>query len=159
MSLIKPDVVRDSVKVPEIELKKTGKIVELEGKKKIMDANDAYNLFLDIWNKNLITAQEETYVIFFNNNNKPIGYYHHSRGGITATVQDIQVLSAMAVKSLAKGVIVAHNHPSGNLKPSNEDISTSRKIKEAFKLFNITLMDAIIITEDGFYSLQQEGQL
>ena len=112
-----------------------------------------------MWNKDLIEAVEQTYVLFLNRDNKPIGYYYHSQGGITATVLDKEIISAMAVKSLSSGVIVAHNHPSGALRPSDADIRIAKEVREALKLFGIQLLDALILTKSGYYSFAENGDI
>ena len=70
---------------------------------------------------------------------------------------DIKLVSKYAIESLCSGVIVAHNHPSGNTNPSNEDILITNKIKQALNIFDIQLMDHIILTEDSYYSFADEG--
>ena len=96
-------------------------------------------------------------VIYLDSQNKPIAIYRHSKGGIDSTIADIEVISAVAVKTLAKGVIVSHNHPSGNLKASNADLDVSQRLKNALKLFNIILLDSMIVTKNGYYSMADEG--
>jgi DNA repair protein RadC len=98
-------------------------------------------------------------VLFVNKNNKPKGFYHHSSGGIDGTVMDIQMISGMAIKSLSKGVIIAHNHPSGNRQPSDADERITEQMKQALKLFNIQLLDSLILTENSYLSFKEEGIL
>jgi len=80
-------------------------------------------------------------------------------GGINGTVADVRLLFATAVQSLATSVIIAHNHPSGTLEPSNADIQLTDKIKEAGKLMDISLLDHLIITDYGYYSFADEGRM
>jgi DNA repair protein RadC len=72
---------------------------------------------------------------------------------------DIEMISGMAVKSLSKGVMIAHNHPSGNTTPSDADKNITKQLYQALKLFNITLLDSIILTEDSYLSFANEGLL
>jgi DNA repair protein RadC len=108
-----------------------------------------------------IEVQEHFIAIYLNQSNKIIGYYHHSTGSINATLVDIEIVSAVALKTLAKSVIISHNHPSGNLKPSDADRNLTRNIKAALKLFGIALVDHLIITRNGYYSFAEkmEGSL
>ncbi len=99
-----------------------------------------------------IEIQEHFIAIYLNQANKIIGYYHHSTGTINATMVDVEIVAAVALKTLAKSVVISHNHPSGNLKPSEADRQLTRRIKEALKLFDITLLDHIIVTSQGYFS-------
>ena len=125
---------------------------------KISSSRDVNNWFRKIWSKQ-IEIREEMYLILLNRNNRILGYHKLSMGGITGTVADIRLLFAVALKSLASSVIIAHNHPSGNVKPSNADIELTRRIREAGKLLDITLLDHIIITNNDYYSLADEGDM
>jgi DNA repair protein RadC len=82
-----------------------------------------------------------------------------SKGGITGTVVDVRLIFAVALKCNACGIIVSHNHPSGNAKPSDADISLTKKIKKCSDLLDITLIDHLIITKNIFYSFSNEGML
>jgi hypothetical protein len=105
-----------------------------------------------------IEIQEHFIAIFLSQANKIIGYYHHSTGTINATMVDIEILTAVAVKTLAKAVIIAHNHPSGNLTPSEADRSLTRNIVKALKYFDILLIDHIIVTKNGYYSFNEKRE-
>ena len=125
---------------------------------KVAKSDDVYDLFKSVWSSQIQT-REEMYVLFLNINNQILGYHILSSGGITSTIADLRLLFAVALKSLATSIILAHNHPSGNLKPSESDIKLTTKIKEAGKLMDISLLDHLIITDDGYYSFSDEGQL
>lgn len=105
-----------------------------------------------------IEVQEHFIAIFLSQANKIIGYYHHSTGTINATMVDVELLTAVAVKTLAKAVIIAHNHPSGNLTPSEADRSLTRNVVKALKFFDITLLDHIIVTKNGYYSFNEKAE-
>ena len=105
-----------------------------------------------------IEVQEHFVALYLSQANKIIGYYHHSTGTINSTPVDIEIIAAVALKTLAKAVIIAHNHPSGNLKPSEADRIITKRIKEALKLFDIKLLDHIIITKEGYYSFTDENE-
>jgi DNA repair protein RadC len=85
-----------------------------------------------------------------------IGSYQLSKGGITGTIADVRLILSVALKTLASGLILAHNHPSGNLKPSEADVSLTNKIKEAAKLMDIQVLDHIILSDCGYFSFADE---
>jgi DNA repair protein RadC len=78
---------------------------------------------------------------------------------VAGTVVDIKLIAKYAIDCLASGVILAHNHPSGNLKPSNEDLAITKRIKEGLKTLDIQVLDHIILTSDGYLSFGDEGIL
>ena len=86
-----------------------------------------------------------------------MGYAKISQGGVCNTQVDIRLVAKYAIDSLATSVIFVHNHPSGNAKPSIEDKKISEKLKDALRLFDIRLLDSIIITENDYYSMADEG--
>jgi DNA repair protein RadC len=128
-----------------------------EEKPKIKTSNDAIKLLLETWNEDTIELQEEFKVILLNNSNEVLGIFPMSKGGITACVVDIRLIFACALKANATNIIVAHNHPSGKLIPSSNDIDITQKIKSAGKILDISLLDHIIITAKGYYSFTEEG--
>lgn len=97
-------------------------------------------------------VQEEFWMITLNNANIPIDCYQISKGNFDKTLVEIRQICKLAILNNATSVIIAHNHPSGNLQPSNEDISVTKKIKEALEIFNIKLWDHIIIYQNQYYS-------
>jgi DNA repair protein RadC len=143
-------------KVAEVELIYKTKVKASE-RPVIKSADDACRLLLEIWDLNRIEFQEEFKVLFLNRANKVIGVYHVSSGGITGTVADPRIILAAALNSLSVGLIISHNHPSNNLQPSKADIELTQKIKTGANLFDIKLLDHIIMTSDSFYSFANEG--
>jgi DNA repair protein RadC len=87
--------------------------------------------------------------IFLNRQNNTIGWFKVSQGGLSGTVIDIRLILATALNCLASAIILCHNHPSGNLHPSEADISMTKKLQEASKLMDIQVLDHIILTETG----------
>ena len=104
-------------------------------------------------------THEEFFCIFLNRANKVIKIDQISKGGISGTVTDVRILFKNAVLKTASGVIVAHNHPSGNLNPSESDIKITAKIKEAGNLLDIQLLDHLIIYDSDYYSFADNGVL
>ncbi|WP_441556572.1 JAB domain-containing protein [Chryseobacterium sp. 2TAF14] len=101
--------------------------------------------------------QEEVKVILLNNSNCVLGIYNLSKGGITSSLVDVRLVLSVALKCLAPGIILVHNHPSGNLKPSSTDLNIVKKLNESCKLMDITLFDSIIITKESYMSFADEG--
>lgn len=102
---------------------------------------------------------EEFHILMLNRANQVIKREFISRGGIAGTVVDQKIIFKTACEHLASSIILCHNHPSGNLKPSDADIKLTKKIKEASHLLDITLLDHIIIGENSYYSFADEGVL
>ena len=128
-------------------------------KQKITSSFNAYEILLKAWSKKTIELQEEFKVILLNNANEVLGIYPMAKGGITGCVVDIRLVFAVALKCNATGIILAHNHPSGKLKPSDADLSITRKINSASIILDIKLLDHLIVTKNGFYSFSDEGDL
>jgi DNA repair protein RadC len=112
------------------------------------------------WNKKTIGMHETFMVLLLNNANKVKGIYPLSQGGITGTLVDVRILFAIVVKTLAVNIILCHNHPSGRLKPSEADRKITQKIKRAAELFDVRVLDHIIITPNNeYYSFADNGDL
>lgn len=126
---------------------------------KIKDSKQSYASLLEIWNADLIELQEQFFVLFLNHANEIIGFKCLFIGGMSSTIVDVKLIYSMALKCCASGIIVAHNHPSGGLIPSRQDINITNKLKEAGRLLDISLLDHLIITKDGYYSFADEGSL
>lgn len=102
---------------------------------------------------------EEFWAIFLNQNNKILHKTRLTSGGINQSVVDIRVLFKLALEHFSTGLIIAHNHPSGNLKPSQEDLNITKKINEAGNILQISLLDHIIIAQNSYFSFADEGLL
>ncbi len=145
-------------KVAEVELVYKSKVKASE-RPKINCSKDIYDVLRKVWDDDRIEMVEEFKVIFLNRANRVIGVYEASSGGITGTVADPRLILAAAIKSLSVSIILSHNHPSGNLKPSRADEELTQKIKEAGKYHDIRVVDHIIVTSEGYYSFADEGLL
>ncbi len=117
----------------------------------ITSSQSAAELAYSHWNQNTIALYESFKIILLNNSNKVKGIYEVSKGGITGTLVDIRIVFAVLLKSLATAVILLHNHPSGTLKPSEADKRLTQKIKTAAEVFDIKLLDHLILVPDGQY--------
>lgn len=141
--------------VPEIKIKVT--IGSSERKFKISAPSEAADVFRTLFNNDTIQWVEESVMLCMNRNMEVVGYYRISSGGTTATIVDPKVIFTIALNSGASSIMLAHNHPSGNLTPSDMDIQITEKLVKAGELLDIKVMDHLIITADGFLSMNQEG--
>lgn len=104
-----------------------------------------------------IEVKEYFFIILLNRANDVLGYTKLSEGGIVGTIVDTRIVFAVALKSLATGIILVHNHPSGNLSPSQTDIQLTRKFRDVGELLDISVLDHIILTIDSYYSFSDNG--
>ncbi|MDQ8005495.1 MAG: JAB domain-containing protein [Pedobacter sp.] len=123
----------------------------------ISSSKQAYDLLIANWDMSLINYIEQAKMILLNRNNRVLGIISLSTGGGASTVMDSRVIFATALKATATSLIVAHNHPSGNLRPSSEDIRLTEKLKQAGKLLEIEVHDHLIISENGYCSMAEDG--
>lgn len=128
-------------------------------KVKISSSIDINEYIRDIWEEDNIGINESFYVVYLNKANNTVGYKKISEGGLYGTVVDIKLICKYAIESLTASVIICHNHPSGQLNPSVADIRITNKLKESLKLIDVDLLDHIIITEDSYYSLGDNGDI
>jgi DNA repair protein RadC len=128
-------------------------------RKKITCSRDAYDLLLKNWNTDTVEYCEEFKVLLLNRSNAVLGIIAVSKGGISGTVTDVRIILQAALKSNASGLIVCHNHPSGNLNPSESDTKITQKIKEAGSIMDIQLLDHLIINDEDYYSFADNGLL
>ena len=141
--------------VAEIKISYKPTIAE---KPMITKSADAFQLVKTLFDESTIHLQEQFVVMYLNIANKVIGGLKLSQGGITGTVADPRLILGVALKSAATGIILAHNHPSGNLKASRQDEVLTQKIKEAGIMMDINLLDHIILGMDNDYlSMADEG--
>lgn len=132
----------------------------ISNKPVVKSALDAYVVLNEFFPDDLIGLKELFVVGYLNRSNRVIGVYEVSSGGITGTVADIRLILGTALKIAATGIIIAHNHPSGNLEPSNTDLMLTKKIREAASYFDIQLLDHLILTwEDKYISFSDKGYL
>ncbi len=127
-----------------------------EPRKKIVTSMDAYEQFLPLLGD---LNHEETWALLTDRSNQVISTLQVSRGGIAGTVVDVRLILREALTRYATGLFLGHNHPSGNLAPSPQDISITKKLKEAALYMDIVLLDHIIIGSDAYFSFADEGVL
>lgn len=141
--------------VNEIEIKYRNQISE---NKKILSSDDAVNYLREVVGDHQ-NVREVFIALYLNAQHKIIGHFVVSMGGITATVVDPKMVFSVALKCLARSVILCHNHPSGNIYPSDQDKQITKKLVEGGKLLEIVVLDHVILTEDAHYSFADEGIL
>src|SRR6267378_3093138 len=120
-------------------------------------AQDAYNVLLENWDDSRIEFVEQFKVLLLNRANRVLGVFEISSGSSTGTIADPKLIFAAAIKANACGIILAHNHPSGNLQPSQADIDLTKRVKDGGKLLEIQVLDHVIVTTEGYYSFADEG--
>lgn len=140
--------------VAALELGRRRKGTDKTIKSKITSSNDAYQALLP---KLQDLNTEEFWVLMLNRQNEIIELKQISSGGVAGTVVDPKVIFKSALQFLASGIILSHNHPSGNLKPSKADIAITNKLKSAGESLEINVLDHLIISEQGYYSFADEG--
>lgn len=119
---------------------------------------DAYNALFDFYPKGTLHLQEHFLVAYLNRFNRVLGVLLHSSGGLTGTIADVRLIFGTALKTAASGIIISHNHPSGQLKPSAKDKELTKRIRDAGDLLDIKLLDHIIVGHEGQYlSFSDEG--
>jgi DNA repair protein RadC len=126
---------------------------------KVTSSDDAYQILIRLWDQDKIELMEQFKVLYLNRANKVLCVYPVSSGGLTGTVADPRLVFGAALRVSATSLILCHNHPSGNLKPSIGDMELTRKIKTAGTYFDIAVFDHLILSSEGYYSFADEGLL
>jgi DNA repair protein RadC len=139
-----------------LELGRRRKLSEVPYIPQIKSSKDVSDIFQPLLSD---LGHEEFWVLFLNRSNKVINRMKLSQGGISGTVTDVRLVMKKAIEYLASGIIVCHNHPSGNLNPSESDTKITQKIKEAGNLMDIQLLDHLIISDKDYYSFADNGLL
>jgi DNA repair protein RadC len=139
-----------------LELGRRRKLAEMPDVLQIRCSKDVADIFQPLLAD---LTYEEFWVLFLNRSNRVINRMKLSQGGISGTVTDVRLAMKKAIEYLASGIIVCHNHPSGNLNPSESDSKITQKIKEAGNLLDIQLLDHLIISEKEYYSFADNGLL
>lgn len=140
--------------IAAMELGRRRKLDDLTNKKKIAGSQDVFEIFQPIL---CDLPHEEFWVLFLNRSNKVIDKIKISQGGISSTIIDVRIILKHAIERLASSIVLCHNHPSGNLQPSEHDRSITTKLKEASTYLDISVLDHIIVTDTRFFSFSDEG--
>ena len=142
--------------VGEVELSYKPKFKSLH---QVTCSGDAYKYLLPTYKEGTICYKEYFKVLFLNQSNQVLGYTLISEGGITDTTVDVRVILQAALLTNSVAIILAHNHPSGNLKPSRQDMEITKQVKDAAQIMRIKVLDHLILTDAGYYSFADEGKL
>jgi DNA repair protein RadC len=139
-----------------LELGRRRKMAEAADNPQIRSSADVFNIFSPLMED---LPHEEFWILFLNRANKVLGRMKISQGGVSGTVTDVRIVMKKAIETLASGLVICHNHPSGNNNPSDADIRITQKIKEAGALMDIQLLDHLIICGKNYYSFADNGAL
>lgn len=145
-------------KVAEVELSYKNRVPYKE-RKKVLTSEDAYNILVNNHNDDTIDYKETFKVLYLNQASQVVGCFTLSQGGITATYVDVRNVMQGALLTNAVAIVLAHNHPSGNTRPSREDDRITNQVTKAGELLNIRVLDHIIFTREQFYSYADEGRI
>lgn len=132
-------------------------VIKPSQRPKIDSSKDVYELLSNNWDANKIEFVEQFKIILLNRANRVLGILDISTGGVSGTVADPKVIFGAALKAAASSIILAHNHPSGNLKPSHADIALTQKIIAAGAFLDIAVPEHIIMTSESYLSFADEG--
>lgn len=135
--------------IAALELGRRRKSELIIEKKKITSSKDAYSVLYPLLADKPV---EEFWIVLLNQNNRVLSSHQISSGGVSGTVADVRVIFKRAIEELSSGIILAHNHPSGNLNPSHADRQLTHKIVEASKFMDVKVLDHIIIGDEDYYS-------
>jgi len=124
---------------------------------RVTSSQEAYKVLVNNWDMQKIHFQEQFYVMMLNSAGRVIGISLISTGGKVATVADPKIIFSIALKVQAVSIILAHNHPSENLKPSQADVNLTKRMVEAGKFLDLMVIDHLIVTSEGYYSFGDEG--
>lgn len=131
-----------------------------KSKTAVKSSRDAYEIFYALYDKDTIEFQEQFYLLLLNQANYVLGWIKISQGGTTSTVVDARIIFTLALKTNSKSILLCHNHPSGNIMPSEVDKKLTKTISMAGQMIEIKLLDHIIIAGDEhYYSFADEGEL
>ncbi|OPC66495.1 DNA repair protein [Elizabethkingia bruuniana] len=125
----------------------------------VLSSQEAYEILSAGWDQTKMELAEQFKVLLLSRSKKVLGLYELSTGGSSGTVVDPKLIFTMALKTRSEGIILAHNHPSGRLDPSREDIKLTEKIKTGGAILGIEVLDHIILTSEGYTSFVDKGLL
>ena len=148
----------DLYEVAEIKLSYCGE-VKASQRPKVTCSRQVFEVFSQIWEEDRIEFVEDFKVMLLSRANRVLGIVNISSGGTAGTVVDVKLVFAAAIKANCQCIVISHNHPSGNLMPSEQDKRLTSRIKEAGRILDIPVLDHLIVTSEGYYSFADEGEL
>lgn len=144
-------------KVAEIQVKYE-RFYQLD-RMQIRTSKHTYDILKKVWDIDTLDYIENFYILLLDKSNSVLGVSHISKGGTAGTIVDAKVIFGKAILTNASSIVLAHNHPSGNLRPSNKDKEVTRKLKEGGLLLDIHVLDHVIISSNGYYSFADDGMI
>ena len=142
--------------VTEVELTYRNKMKPSD-RLQVRSSANAYDIFMSVWNMNKIQLAEQFYLLLLDRGNRCLGISHVFTGGVSTCIVDPKIVFATALKANASSMILAHNHPSGNLQPSKADMTLTEKLKNGGEIMDIQVADHLIVSPDAYYSFSDEG--
>ncbi|WP_276348935.1 JAB domain-containing protein [Daejeonella sp. JGW-45] len=131
--------------------------VKASERPKVSTSKEVYDILFNNWDLDKMELLEQFKILLLTRANRVIGIYEVSSGGMAGTVADPKLIFSTALKACASAIILSHNHPSGNLKPSQSDIALTNKLIAAGSLLDIAVLDHVILSSEGYYSFEDEG--
>ncbi|MDR7131622.1 DNA repair protein RadC [Algoriphagus sp. 4150] len=148
----------DLFEVAEIKLSYSAK-VKASMRPCVCGSRQVYEVLSKTWDRERLEFVEDFKVMLLSRANRVLGIVTISSGGTAGTVVDVKLVFAAAIKSNSHSIILSHNHPSGNLMPSEQDKRLTKRIKEAGKILDILVLDHLILTAEGYYSFADDWEL
>lgn len=142
--------------IAALELGRRRKVDDILNKKKITTSHEVYEYFQPIMGD---ISHEEFWILMLNRANKIIERQKISQGGMAGTVIDVKIVFRKALEAKASSIILCHNHPSGNISPSKSDIEITKKLYNAGKTMDISILDHIILTDHDYFSFADKGMI
>lgn len=131
--------------------------VKASDRAKITSSRDAFEIFKQLYDVNTVEHHEVFIMLMLNRANRVLGWAKISQGGIAGTVVDVRIVFQHAILANASGIVISHNHPSGETVPSEPDKLITKKMRDGGKLLDVALLDHIIFTPENYYSFSDEG--
>jgi DNA repair protein RadC len=150
--------IEKSANLAEVSLTYKSK-VKVSNLPKIGDSKDVESYLRECFDPNTIEHVESFVILLLNRANNVLGWCKISQGGVAGTVADPKVIFQVAISANASAIILSHNHPSGNFRPSDTDLSMTNKLKEPGNLLDIQVLDHVILTSEGSYSFADNGKM
>lgn len=148
------------MEISEVELIYKSPKLAPSQRPQILTSRDIYELAIkQIFDSNTIEHHECFYMMILNRNNRVLGWKKIGQGGVSATVADTRIIMQTAILGNASAVVLMHNHPSGNLQPSNEDLKLTAAVKSALAYADIILIEHLIVTPYAYFSFADEGKM
>lgn len=126
---------------------------------RITQSGEMYEWLMRMWDEDTIEYFESAKLMLMNNNLRCLGIVPLSAGGLNETLVDVRIIMQAALIGNASLIVLAHNHPSGSLRPSKDDDRLTERVKKACDIMNIKFLDHLIVTTDGYYSYNDEGRI